>query len=198
MPRAKGARTGQKHQRALAALSSGNGPTKQPRSAALEVAATDSEAVATSPSNDDDFKTFQVVSRFIDSLVTQLENDEQKIEHALLWHEARKASAIACAEAFKRRSAINPLFNEERNEPFRLAWQQALREWETAHKEDVCAACSKKYSKDCHLARCMCYMDCCGCGQRVPARPWRVGMLSCRCEKISTIACRMFRSGIDS
>ena len=99
MPRAKGARTGQKHQRALAALSSGNGPIKQPRSAALEVAATDS--VATSPSDDDDFKTFQVVSRFIDTLVTQLENDEQKIEHARLWHEARKASAIACAEAFK-------------------------------------------------------------------------------------------------
>ena len=93
MPRAKGARTGQKHQRALAALSSGNGPIKQPRSAALEVAATDS--VATSPSDDDDFKTFQVVSRFIDTLVTQLENDEQKIEHARLWHEACPASAAA-------------------------------------------------------------------------------------------------------
>ena len=95
MPRAKGARTGQKHQRALAALSSGNGANKQPRGAAIEVAATDSEAVATSHSDDDDFKTFQVVSRFIETLVKQLENDEQKIEHARLWHEARKASAIS-------------------------------------------------------------------------------------------------------
>ena len=114
------------------------------------------EPQAASLSEDDDFKTFQVVSHVIDALVKQLENDEQKIEHDRLWHDMHKANAIACAEAYKRRSALNPLSNERLCEPFRLAWQQALREWESAYKTDVCSACSKKQTKQCHLARCDC------------------------------------------
>ena len=152
-------------------------------------------------SEDDEFRSYQIISRvvdaFIDDLIAQLEDDERKSKSALLLHEMHQANAIACAEAYKRRSALNPLSNERACEPFRLAWEQALCEWETAYKTDVCAACSKEWKVERHLARCSCFVDCRGCGQRVPARPWRVGMLPCRCEKISTIAGRLFGSGID-
>ena len=151
-----------------------------------------------SPTDDGEFKAFQSVSRLIEDLVSQLEKDELKMQSDLDWHAMHTANAIACAEAYKSRSAINPFANEQACEPFRLAWQKALREWETAYTTDVCLACSKKQTKQCHLARCDCYVDCRGCGQRVPVRPWRVGIFSCRCEKISTIAGRLFGSGVDS
>ena len=194
MPRASGSRTGQKHKKRRVVKGAAESTPCHGDIASDEGASAEPKPIV-SASEDDEFKTFQSVSRIIDDLIAHLEKDERKIQFDRDWHAMHKANAIACAEAYKRRSALNPLSCEEACEPFRLAWQQALREWETAYKADLCSACSEQRSNDCHLARCMCYIDCSGCGQRVPARPWRVGWLSCRCEKISSIAGQLFGSG---
>ena len=109
----------------------------------LDGGAAAEQDVFVSPTDDGEFKAFQSVSRLIEDLISQLEKDERKMQSELEWHAMRKASAIACAEAYKRRSAINPFANEELCEPFRLAWQQALREWESAYKTDVSQPAAK-------------------------------------------------------
>ena len=86
--------------------------------------------------------------------------------------------------------------------PFREAWRQALHEWRTAYKNDVCSECSQEIQPEWHISDCLCVIDCRKCGQRIPARPWRVSIggtiRPCRCEKIAIIAGGLFGPGLES
>ena len=81
-----------------------------PPERAVEAAiATAEEPQGASPSEDVEFRSYQILSRLVDDMITQLEHDQDQIERERVWHEMHIANAIACAEAYKRRFAGSTL-----------------------------------------------------------------------------------------
>ena len=200
MPRANGSRTGQKHKKRKLVAKAEEAPPERAVEAAI---ATAEEPQGASPSEDVEFRSYQILSRLVDDMITQLEHDQDQIERERVWHEMHIANAIACAEAYKRRFAASTADNKWLVlAPFREAWRQALHEWRTAYKNDVCSECSQEIQPEWHISDCLCVIDCRKCGQRIPARPWRVSIggtiRPCRCEKIAIIAGGLFGPGLES
>ena len=91
-------RTGKKQKQARDRLAT--------KAAQLDEADNPAVAAAAEPqlallSEDDEFRSYQIISRavesVIESLVTQLEKDQPKLESDRLWHAMHRANAIACA-----------------------------------------------------------------------------------------------------
>ena len=91
-------RTGKKQKQARDRLAT--------KAAQLDEADNPAVAAAAEPqlallSEDDEFRSYKIISRavesVIESLVTQLEKDQPKLESDRLWHAMHRANAIACA-----------------------------------------------------------------------------------------------------
>ena len=193
MPRASGARTGQKHKKPkLTAPAAEDSARETPRLAALEAAVAAAKVAAQVAQGDDD-----AVRQWLDSVLeqvkTQVEIDEDRAEIERDRHDRFVGVAVACVEAVKRRTFQQYPSSSERSilRPFLNALHVNRVEWSLEYPADKCDKCLI------HIAYCQCRVSCSKCGQNVPRRAWQVCSIypmndMCRCEKISNFAGRVF------
>ena len=95
-------RTGSKHKQQCKHAAVENAPPQQtdhdPVAAPVEPQSADLNS-------DDEFRTWQVLSRVVDEMVRQVVVEDAQIQRERVRHEMYAANAIACAEALKRPQA---------------------------------------------------------------------------------------------
>ena len=189
MPRATGYRTGKKHKkRKVADPATEECAKHESKMSSLQAAAAAAEAAARVAQGDDG-AVQAWLDEVVEQVIKQVSADEAKQEQARRWRAMREATAIACAESYKRRREYSESGHSNHvDEPdcFYDAWKQSLREWEWSYPGDQCRECAR------HLSLCFCRVPCRKCGQCVLRRAWQVNVLfpeldECLCDKVSRL-----------
>ena len=188
MPRQTGCRTGQKHKkRKVADPATEQYAKHECKMDSLQAAAAAAKAAALVAEVDD-----EAVRMWLDSVlkqvIKQVSADKAKQGQERRWRAMREATAIACAEAYKRRREHRSSDDADADEHdcFYDAWKQSVREWEWSYPGDQCRECAR------HLSRCFCRVPCRKCGECVLRRAWQVNVLfpeadECLCDKVSRL-----------